>query len=105
MKPNHTVFLALMLNGLSCAAAAGFTPAEVLDYQRAGDLHVSPDGKKLAFIVLRWTISRVSAFSMSRPAPRTRLPRKARASARRNGRPTARRSRSSPTAMAARRFI
>jgi len=56
MKPSHAVFLALMLNGLSCAGAAGFTPAEVLDYQRMGDLHLSPDGKKLAFIVLSYPL-------------------------------------------------
>ncbi len=58
MKPSHVfaVFLALMLNGVSCAGAAGFTPAEVLDYQRAGDLHISPDGKKLAFIVVSYPL-------------------------------------------------
>src|SRR3569623_792072 len=58
MKPSHVfgVFFSLILNGGSCAVAAGFTPAEVLDYQRAGDLHVSQDGKKLAFIVLSYPL-------------------------------------------------
>ncbi|MBS0274177.1 MAG: S9 family peptidase [Proteobacteria bacterium] len=57
MKPSLAlrVFLALMLTILSGASAlAAFTPAQVLNYTRAGDLHVSPDGKKLAYIVLSY---------------------------------------------------
>jgi dipeptidyl aminopeptidase/acylaminoacyl peptidase len=58
MKPSHVfaVFLTLMFNGASYGVAAGFTPAEVLDYQRVGDLHFSPDGKKLAFIVVSYPL-------------------------------------------------
>ena len=58
MKLSHVfaVFLILMFNGASCTVATAFTPAEVLDYQRAGDLHFSPDGKKLAFIVLSYPL-------------------------------------------------
>src|ERR1700753_3405602 len=57
MKLSHVfAVFALLLTGMSCAVAAGFTPAEVLDYQRMGDLHVSPDGKKLAFIILSYPL-------------------------------------------------
>lgn len=58
MKPSYVfaAFLALMVNSASCAVVAGFTPSEVLDYQRAGDLHFSPDGKKLAFIALSYLL-------------------------------------------------
>ncbi|HWA31608.1 MAG TPA: S9 family peptidase [Rhizomicrobium sp.] len=44
-----------MLTILSGAAAwAAFTPAQVLDYTAAGDLHLSPDGKQLAYIVVSY---------------------------------------------------
>jgi dipeptidyl aminopeptidase/acylaminoacyl peptidase len=35
-------------------AAAPMTPAQALDYRRIGDLHFSPDGSQLAFVVLSY---------------------------------------------------
>jgi dipeptidyl aminopeptidase/acylaminoacyl peptidase len=35
-------------------AAAPMTPAQALDYRRIGDLHFSPDGSRLAFVVLSY---------------------------------------------------
>jgi len=32
-------------------ARAAMTPAQALSYVRAGDLHLSPDGSKLAYVV------------------------------------------------------
>ncbi|HEX3944068.1 MAG TPA: S9 family peptidase [Rhizomicrobium sp.] len=43
-----TIFLA---SGFLNCAAATLTPTQVLDYTRAADLHFSPDGRKLAYIV------------------------------------------------------
>jgi len=57
MKPSLAarLFLAAMLTILSAAAArAALTPTQVLDYTQAGDLHFSPDGKKLAYIVVSY---------------------------------------------------
>jgi dipeptidyl aminopeptidase/acylaminoacyl peptidase len=61
MKPAASLasrfFLTLLLTIVSGAAAgAAFTPAQVLNYTRAGDLHFSPDGKKLAYIVLSYPL-------------------------------------------------
>lgn len=59
MKPAQSLasrlFLALSLSVLSGAdAPAAFTPAQALDYMQAGDLHFSPDGGKLAYIVVSY---------------------------------------------------
>jgi dipeptidyl aminopeptidase/acylaminoacyl peptidase len=35
-------------------AAAPMTPAQALDYRRIGDLHFSPDGSRLAFVILSY---------------------------------------------------
>jgi dipeptidyl aminopeptidase/acylaminoacyl peptidase len=60
MKPSLALrlFLALALAIPFGAAAANtaFTPAEVLNYTRAGDLHFSPDGSKLAYIVVSYPL-------------------------------------------------
>ena len=48
-----TLFLA---SGIRAAEAAAFTPAQALDFTRAGDLHLSPDGKKLAYIVVSYPL-------------------------------------------------
>jgi dipeptidyl aminopeptidase/acylaminoacyl peptidase len=61
MKPAASlalqISLALMPAALSGAeASAALTPAQALDYTQAGDLHFSPDGKKLAYIVLSYPL-------------------------------------------------
>jgi len=38
------------------AAQCTFTPTQVLDYTQAGDLHFSPDGRKLAYIVVSYPL-------------------------------------------------
>ena len=48
-----TIFLA---SGFLNCGAATLTPTQVLDYTRAGDLHLSPDGKKLAYIVVSYPL-------------------------------------------------
>ena len=50
------LFSALMLTLLLGRAGAQgtFTPSQVLDYMRAGDLHFSPNAGKLAYIVLSY---------------------------------------------------
>ena len=49
-SPRSWLFCAFLLTILSGAGAeaAPLTPAQALDYTRAGDLHFSPDGGKLA---------------------------------------------------------
>lgn len=49
-----TLMLTIPLGG--AAGAAALTPAQVLDYTRPADLHVSPDGKKLAYIVVSYPL-------------------------------------------------
>jgi dipeptidyl aminopeptidase/acylaminoacyl peptidase len=54
----HSGFLltGLMVMSLTCHAQAPMTPAQALDYRRIGDLHVSPDGSKLLYVMYsyRW---------------------------------------------------
>lgn len=47
---------AVLLTGVSAAsgAADGLTPAAALDFSRLSDLHFSPDGTRLAYIVLSY---------------------------------------------------
>lgn len=46
----------LLFAGVAQGAAPALTPAQALSYVRAGDLHFSPDGSKLAYVVVsyRW---------------------------------------------------
>ena len=41
---------------LACQAQNAMTPAQALDYRRVGDLHLSPDGSKLLYVMYsyRW---------------------------------------------------
>lgn len=50
-----TIFLAAGILSFGPARAA-LTPAQALNYARAGDLHLSPDGKKLAYIVVSYPL-------------------------------------------------
>jgi hypothetical protein len=36
---------------LTCHAQNAMTPAQALDYRRVGDLHLSPDGAKLSYVM------------------------------------------------------
>jgi len=61
MKPAASlasrIFFAITLTILSGAGArAAFTPAQVLDYTRAGDLQFSPDAKTLAYLVVSYPL-------------------------------------------------
>jgi dipeptidyl aminopeptidase/acylaminoacyl peptidase len=40
---------------VACHAQAALTPAQALDYRRATDLHFSPDGTKLVYVVYSYT--------------------------------------------------
>lgn len=59
---NRTVLLLCLCAGLTMADApadavsGALTPAQALSYVRAGDLHFSPDGSKLAYVTIsyRW---------------------------------------------------
>ena len=59
-KPMLRCFAGLLftiaLTGFSGEALAALTPEQALDYTRAGDLHLSPDGKKLAYIELSYPL-------------------------------------------------
>lgn len=50
-----TAALLLLVPNFARAEAA-LSPAEALNYERAGDLHFSPDGKRLAYIVLSYPL-------------------------------------------------
>ena len=50
-----TAALLLLVPNFARAEVA-LSPAEALNYERAGDLHYSPDGKKLAYIVLSYPL-------------------------------------------------
>ncbi len=41
-------------SAVAAAAAVPMTPAQALDYRRIGDLRLSPDGSRLAFVVLSY---------------------------------------------------
>ena len=41
----------LMAFSLTCQAQSALTPAQALNYRRAGDLHLAPDGSKLVYVV------------------------------------------------------
>lgn len=48
-----TAALTLLSSGF--AAAAAMSPAEALDFRRIGDLHLSPDGSRLTYVVMSYT--------------------------------------------------
>jgi hypothetical protein len=39
---------------LACHAQTALTPAQALDYRSIADLHFSPDGSKLVYVVYSW---------------------------------------------------
>jgi dipeptidyl aminopeptidase/acylaminoacyl peptidase len=41
----------LLAFSLTCQAQHALTPAQALNYRRAGDLHLAPDGSKLLYVV------------------------------------------------------
>jgi len=57
VKCHATILIGLTLCSVNAAfprAAAALSPAEALNYQRIGDLHFTPDGRKLTYIALSY---------------------------------------------------
>ena len=52
----HFIFAALSVLPLAGRAQTAMTPAQALDYRRLGDLHLSPDGTRLLYVMYsyRW---------------------------------------------------
>jgi Tol biopolymer transport system component len=58
-------------------ARSALSPVEALNYERVGDLHFSPDGRKLAYIALSYPkdwLPRVCIVDISSGAPREITP-------------------------------